>query len=351
MYTLLMSPGKVSFITNPIMDKGSASEWSCTLQAYGIQDESPLHNLDYKVNHEKNGFLHMVRFQEEILGIIHVENLALPAFLTDYLNASMFIVSVFALALHNASIFRILKQTISDLDSEIASRRQAQESLQVSNKKLNLLSSITRHDLNNHLAVQIGYLELLDRSEFNQTDARYLDNIKKSTEKMASMIRFTKDYQEIGVRSPQWHKVCQVVNEAVTKLNLEGKQFMNDLSPDLEVYSDPMIVKVFYNLIDNSLRYAGKSTYIRFYSQFENDQLQIICEDDGHGIEDDQKINIFNRGVGKNTGLGLFLSKEILDITGLAICENGRFGEGARFKITVPSSAFRICGNNHSILQ
>jgi len=49
----------------------------------------------------------------------------------------------------------------------------------------------------------------------------------------------------------------------------------------------------------------------------------IVCEDDGEGIGADEKEMIFDRGFGKNTGLGLALSREILDITGITIRETG----------------------------
>jgi len=51
---------------------------------------------------------------------------------------------------------------------------------------------------------------------------------------------------------------------------------------------------------------------------------------------EDMKERIFRKGVGKNTGLGLFLTREILDITGLSITETGNEGEGARFEIAIP---------------
>jgi signal transduction histidine kinase len=44
----------------------------------------------------------------------------------------------------------------------------------------------------------------------------------------------------------------------------------------------------------------------------------------------------------KNTGLGLFLSREILAITGITITENGTPGKGARFEITVPEGMYRF---------
>ncbi|MBN1168216.1 MAG: HAMP domain-containing histidine kinase [Methanospirillaceae archaeon] len=75
---------------------------------------------------------------------------------------------------------------------------------------------------------------------------------------------------------------------------------------------------------------------VRIRCREENGSLVIIWEDDGPGIPPDQKESIFQTGIGKNTGLGLFLSKEILDITGFWIKETGIFGMGARFEIMVP---------------
>lgn len=50
---------------------------------------------------------------------------------------------------------------------------------------------------------------------------------------------------------------------------------------------------------------------------------------------------IFNLGFGKNTGFGLAISREILDITGITIRETGEPGKGARFEIIVPNGEYR----------
>ena len=67
----------------------------------------------------------------------------------------------------------------------------------------------------------------------------------------------------------------------------------------------------------------------------------IICEDDGAGVPADEKEKIFSYGFGKNTGLGLFLSREILNITGISIKETGELHKGARFEITCPQTTIR----------
>jgi signal transduction histidine kinase len=65
-------------------------------------------------------------------------------------------------------------------------------------------------------------------------------------------------------------------------------------------------------------------------------------EDDGPGIPEENKERIFEKGFGNNTGLGLFLTREILGITGITIRETGEPGTGARFELTVPPGSYRF---------
>ena len=116
-----------------------------------------------------------------------------------------------------------------------------------------------------------------------------------------------------------------------------------DLPPGTEVFADPLVVKVFYNLMDNAVRYGGQITTIRFSEEEHDGYHAVVCEDDGVGIPVEEKEKIFERGFGKNTGLGLFLSREILAITGITIRETGEPGRGARFEIVVPKGMYRSC--------
>ena len=72
------------------------------------------------------------------------------------------------------------------------------------------------------------------------------------------------------------------------------------------------------------------------------EDLVIVVEDNGTGIPLGEKQKIFENGYGKNTGLGLFLVREILSITGMTIQETGEPGKGARFEISVPKGTFRF---------
>jgi signal transduction histidine kinase len=99
---------------------------------------------------------------------------------------------------------------------------------------------------------------------------------------------------------------------------------------------------VFYNLVENSLRHGETLTRVRLSSIENPGGLSIIYEDNGVGVPDDVKEKIFRREFFKNTGYGLFLTREILGITNITICENGIQGGGARFEIVVLKERYRI---------
>ena len=212
------------------------------------------------------------------------------------------------------------------------------------NKKLNLLSSITRHDINNQLTVQIGYLEILEDTQLDPSHNEYFQKVSTAANRIAAMIQFTKEYEEIGVHAPTWQDCRTLVDTAAKQAPLGKVLVKNDLPAGIEVFADPLVVKVCYNLMDNAVRYGGKITTIRFSGEESVDDYLIVCEDDGDGIVAAEKEKIFERGFGKNTGLGLALSREILAITGITITETGEPGKGARFEMTVPKGAWRMTG-------
>jgi signal transduction histidine kinase len=105
-----------------------------------------------------------------------------------------------------------------------------------------------------------------------------------------------------------------------------------------------LLEKVFSNLIDNSIRHGEHATLIRIAFRRSDENVIILYEDNGTGIPDGVKEKIFKREYFRNTGYGLFLSQEILSITGSSIRETGIPGHGARFEIVIPKGMFRFSG-------
>jgi PAS domain S-box-containing protein len=225
---------------------------------------------------------------------------------------------------------------------DITERHQQDEAIRLANKKLNLLNNITRHDILNTITGLFGCVDMAQATKDPKELADLLDQIKELVRVVQRQIAFTREYQSVGVNAPAWQNLRDIINKAIVNFSHSGLTFRLDIA-NTEIYADPLLEKVFYNLVDNAIRYGGESlTTIKFYYLISDKGLSLICEDDGVGVPGDQKETIFERGVGKNTGMGLFLTREILLITDITIEENGNPGHGARFEIIIPNGAFRF---------
>jgi len=224
---------------------------------------------------------------------------------------------------------------------DITERRRDEDALRQANRKLNLLSGITRHDIMNKLMALDGYVALLRNRIPDPSDNQYFSRITTASSQIANLIQFTGEYQKVGVHAPAWQDIRSLA-DAAGRDTMPGRVTLeNDLPAGTEVFADPLIAKVFFNLIDNALRHGGRITTIRFSCEERDGDRVIVCADDGDGIPAQDKERIFERGFGKNTGFGLALSREILDITGITIAETGKEGSGARFEITIPKDQYR----------
>ena len=234
------------------------------------------------------------------------------------------------------------------INQDITGKKQADEALRQANRKLNLLYGITRHDITNQLTMLRGYLAILEEIQPDPSFNEYVRMATNAAQRISAMVQFTKEYEQIGICAPAWQDCRSLVDTVATQAQLGPIAVKNDLPAGIEVFADPLIINVCYNLVDNAVRYGGKITNIRFFMEERDGERVIVCEDDGEGVPAKDKEKIFGMGFGKNTGLGLALSREILDITGITIHETGEPGNGARFEITVPKGTWRLTGAGKS---
>jgi PAS domain S-box-containing protein len=222
---------------------------------------------------------------------------------------------------------------------DITSLKATEEALIVANKKQNLLASITRHDILNKIMIVKGHLYLLGESETDHEMLDSLDAINRSIVDIEQFIAFTKIYQEIGMKRPVWQDVREVFSNAASQVQT-GDVAVNIRVSGVSILADPLLEKVCYNLFENAIRHGGTLTTIEVTAGEKDGTLIIAVQDDGIGVPDNQKELIFERGFGKNSGLGLFLSQEILSLSGITLAEKGVYGSFCRFEITVPDGKY-----------
>ena len=227
---------------------------------------------------------------------------------------------------------------------DITERKGTEESLDGAAQKLNLLYDITRHDINNQLMVLRGNLDILrDRVVEPGCQVR-LSNIGACAESIWRQLEFTKAYQEMGTKTPQWQDMGALIDGMPVGSSRIKRLEASPRLRKLMIYGDPMLGKVFHNLLEDSMRYASDPTMIKMGCQEFEDHLIITYEDIGPGVPSEEKEGIFSSGHGRGTGFGLYLSREILAITGMTIRETGEPGKGAKFEITVPQGQYRFDG-------
>ena len=234
-----------------------------------------------------------------------------------------------------------LKITNEHLVKEIDERRKVENALHQINAKLNLVSSIARHDILNRLTVIYGIISLLQQGISDPKFAGYLKKAEESAIAIKRQIEFTRDYKNMGLEKADWQDVKDSLRQSCEYVDLKGVN-LEIFSDNLEIFADPWLRKVFSNLIDNTLRYAEHVTKISVSFRESENGLDLFFEDNGIGIPFDEKEKIFERGYGKNIGYGLFMVREILAITELTIRETGEPGKGARYEIHVPKRYYRI---------
>jgi len=231
-------------------------------------------------------------------------------------------------------------EVLIGVSRDITERKRAEDALLQASRKLAMLNSITRHDILNQLMGLRAYLELSRMDVSDPVVLTYIQKEEQAAEAIQWQIEFTKNYQDIGGQAPKWQNLSDTIGSAVGQLKPTGVE-INVAVERAEVFADPLLEKVFYNLMENSLRHGEHVTRMDFSVKESESGLILTYADNGVGVTADDKKKLFQKGFGKHTGLGLFLSKEILSITGITIRETGEPGKGARFEMTVPKGAWK----------
>lgn len=219
---------------------------------------------------------------------------------------------------------------------DITERKIAEEAVRIANKKLQLLSSITRHDILNEVMVLRGNLDFAEEKSNDTEVEKYLARAGEAGRTIQRHIEFTRLYENLGVSEPEWQELTALIPKS------KGPVTITNNCTSLSLFGDAMLERVFSNLLDNTIRHGEHATAVTIDCRRSDDGLHLIWRDNGAGIEENLKETIFKRGFGKNTGFGLFLSREILAITGITMRETGTPGEGAQFEILIPKEAYNF---------
>ena len=137
---------------------------------------------------------------------------------------------------------------------DVTDLKRAEESLKESNRQSNLMTNITRHDVLNKITVILGYIGIGRSKTKDPKVLSILDKLESATGAIRYQILFTKTYQELGAREPAWQDPRQLVQQLQVPANISCSVELGNI----ELLADPMLEKVFYNLLDNSVQSRWK---------------------------------------------------------------------------------------------
>ncbi|PWR71394.1 hybrid sensor histidine kinase/response regulator [Methanospirillum lacunae] len=236
-----------------------------------------------------------------------------------------------------------LKQANEELHNKNIERGRLETALVRSNKKFQYMGSIIHHILLTQLS---SIYHNMEKASFGQKEGLvepgYFKKAYGMVEKALNIVRITCETLDPVVQSPAWIDLRDLIHNALREIPAGLVRVDCRIPESVKVNAYPLIEKVFAELIDNSVRHGKKTTTIRFSIENHEDVPVLIYEDDGVGIPVQDKKEIFSHEYGLSASHGLFLSEEILSVTGITISETGVPGEGVRFEIQFPRGSIRI---------
>ncbi|HEY8076620.1 MAG TPA: ATP-binding protein [Labilithrix sp.] len=272
-------------------------------------------------------------------------------------SARMHIVKRCALAMQRGLAFaRSHTRATSD-----AKDLRALSSHMVQAEKLASLGQIAAgvvHELNNPLTSIVAYTDWLIRKQGPTPDPDVLERLRRIGESSSRILRFTRDlvaYARPSSEVPVPVSIHNVVEQALAfcehVLAEHGahvdRRFAEQVPP---VRGMPeQLVQVFVNLVTNAchaMPQTGGQLFIVSEVATDPARVQVVVEDNGHGIEVEHLGQIFapfftTKVDGRGTGLGLSIVKNIMDNHGADIRAERRIDGGARFVLIFPAEGQR----------
>ena len=252
-----------------------------------------------------------------------------------------------------------LGAAVQEMSERIAEQLGLLEQTDV--RRRELLANVS-HDLRTPLASMQGYLEtlLLKHGTLPPEEERsYLEVAAKHSERLARLIRdlFQLTKLEAHELKPQCESfpIAELVQDVVEKFQLAADKRGLRLSSELtgqhaQLHADiGMIESVLENLIENAMRHTSAGGVIRVeVVPLEEARVALRVIDTGRGIPSDELPTIFdryyrvNRGEASDagsTGLGLAITRHIIDLHGGKIRVESVLGKGTTFSIELPLDA------------
>jgi signal transduction histidine kinase len=247
-----------------------------------------------------------------------------------------------------------LEQTV---DARTGELRQANEQLKIHDSMQKEFINVAAHELRTPTQAILGYAELIqiEQSNINRDEAlsRLINNaerLQRLTEDMLDVTRIESQMLRLNKKKFDLSKMAAIVLDDYRNRIQNGKKLelvlLNSDKAAFVVADEGRISQVLSNLVSNALKFTKFGSVSVSIEEVNNNddnktkEFIVSVKDTGTGIDSDVKPRLFTKFVSRSqtgTGLGLFISKSIIEAHGGRIwAENNPDGKGATFGFSLP---------------
>lgn len=270
----------------------------------------------------------------------------------DDANIMRAVSSVIAYSVKDVELSEVLNTQLKTLATNVL---QVKESEKI---KTEFLANIS-HELRTPLNSIIGYSEILENGFYgalNEKQSEFVSDINVSGVHLLGMINEILDISKIESNAMQLNKsefpiklaIDEVVNVVKSLAEKKSLKIRKDVDESVRIVADFQKIKqILYNLLDNAIKFSPEKDEICLKVYKSDNNLLLEVKDNGVGIAPKNHLKIFDKFLQlenayikkeSSTGLGLTITKELVQMHNGKIIVESDINKGANFIVTIPMS-------------
>ncbi len=313
----------------------------------------------------QNSFLvSKIAIKSTVFGIIILSSKTPKFYEKSDLNALNVASSILSYVLKDLELSNVFKIQLQALKDGIIEKNKAYKTIKEQNEKIleadkikNEFLANVSHELRTPLNSILGFSDILSTELYgnlNEKQAEYINDIKVSATHLLGMINEILDMSKIEanamkiVKSVFWisravDEVSNILHPLAQKKNIK---IIKNMPVDFEVFADyQKIQQILYNLVSNAIKYSPENDEVEISISTDDEIYKITVHDNGIGIDKKYHGKIFAKFVQldsaytkkeSSTGLGLTITKELVELHGGKISVISEINNGSTFIVEIP---------------
>ena len=327
-------------------------------------DDKLVETMELKGSRQNSYLVSKIFIKSTVFGIIALSKREENFYTNQDLDALNTLSAVISYLLKDAELSNVFKLQLKALKDGIIEKNEAYKTIKEQNEKIleadkvkNEFLANVSHELRTPLNSILGFSEILGTQLYgnlNHKQEEYVNDIKVSATHLLGMINEILDMSKIEanamkiVKSTFWitraiDEVCNILSPLAQKKNITLNKA---LSMDFEIFADyQKIQQILYNLISNAIKYSPENNQVDITAVCDEKSFKIAVHDNGIGIDKKYHGKIFAKFVQldsaytkkeSSTGLGLTITKELVELHGGKISVISEVNNGSTFIVEIP---------------